>query len=337
MFYSTQKRDVAKISTTTMSCGGYIASIMKAPRLKGEVTHSLPPGTPIPVFPIDSLPGAPSEWIRQAGTYVCPVDVEWGIWFNWTSNDQTNTAIVPSVKGMNPITGMRIESPTLEHYVNCCPKHNVPFTHNNHCKECGYEWPTHNYVSYPNILWWDGFRQPDGKVRQFFFTDDDRRDVASHVIGKENTMPAFGFAFYKTKVHRHRPNYNHRLNYGSNLWYSPAGSVTYVPYHHTHIYNSTTSYTVNYCSSESGDPSPFTNVMRSANLASANVSVGAGAEIGQSLSDDELSIEDWSDEPISIIRLYFCFKEQFDSIIYKGIDDSHTRNNNGFLEGMTVG
>jgi hypothetical protein len=52
-------------------------------------------------------------------------------------------------------------------------------------------------VSYPNTLWWDGFRQPDGSVRQFFFTEDEARDIASLVIGKENTVPAFGFAFYE--------------------------------------------------------------------------------------------------------------------------------------------
>ena len=46
-------------------------------------------------------------------------------------------------------------------------------------------------------MWWDGFRQADGTVRQFFLTADEKRDVASLVIGKENTVPAFGFAFFE--------------------------------------------------------------------------------------------------------------------------------------------
>ena len=39
----------------------------------------------------------------------------------------------------------------------------------------------------------------DGTVRQFFYSEDEGRDVASLAIGKENTMPAFGFAFYRYK------------------------------------------------------------------------------------------------------------------------------------------
>jgi hypothetical protein len=54
-------------------------------------------------------------------------------------------------------------------------------------------------VSNPDTLWWDGFFHNDGTVRQFFFTEEVKRDVASIIMGEENTVPAFGFAFYKYK------------------------------------------------------------------------------------------------------------------------------------------
>lgn len=48
------------------------------------------------------------------------------------------------------------------------------------------------------------------------------RDVASAVAGKENTVPAFGFAFYRCKNER-RPNVNNPMNnFGSETIYTPS-------------------------------------------------------------------------------------------------------------------
>jgi hypothetical protein len=181
-----------------MAHKGFKASLMIAERLvdNGKV-HALPSGTPSPVFPVDALPGCPDDWVRGPGNYVCPVVSEKGLWFNWTRNDHFNTAVLPSVKGMNPITGQKLEGLKLEKYEDKCPIHDVKFKDGLFCEKCNYRWPPQSYVSYPNTLWWDGFRQPDGSVRQFFFTEDEARDIASLVIGKENTVPAFGFAFYE--------------------------------------------------------------------------------------------------------------------------------------------
>jgi hypothetical protein len=190
----------------TIDHAGFKASLMKADRLEDRgSTHGLPPGDRIPVFPIATLPGAPKEWVREAGTYVVPVDTNWGLWFDWTMNDKLNTAVLSSVKGMDPITGRKLEGFNLEQYADKCPKHDKPFSHGRYCEECEYEWPPQNYVCYPNTLWWDGFRQPDGSVRQFFFSDEDKRDIASLVIGKQNVVPAFGFAFFQPKENRVPP------------------------------------------------------------------------------------------------------------------------------------
>ena len=182
-----------------MEHAGYKARLMKAERLVGDKTFGLPPGEPVPVYPIAALPAAPAAWSREPGTYVCPVSSDWAIWFDWTMNDIHNTAIIPSVKGMNPITGEKIDSLDLHQYKDKCPIHGDALSHDRYCEKCGYKLPPQNYVSSPNTLWWDGFRQADGTVAQFFFTEDEKRDIASIVIGKENTVPAFGFAFFKPK------------------------------------------------------------------------------------------------------------------------------------------
>jgi len=189
-----------KCGVSIMEHAGFKARLMKAKRLEGDGVFDLPPGSPITVFPIACLPGCPDGWVREAGTYVCPVSSDWGLWFDWTMNDKLNTAVIPSVKGMNPITGTKLEGFGMEQYADKCPVHDIPFTHGRICSECGYEWPPQNYITQSSgWLWFDGMRQADGSVRQFFFTADDERDVASAVIGKENTVPAFGFAFYQTK------------------------------------------------------------------------------------------------------------------------------------------
>jgi hypothetical protein len=131
-----------------------------------------------------------------------PVRPNTGLWFDWTANSQVNTAVLPTVKGCNPITGQQTSGFHMERYEEKCPKHNKPFKAERFCEECGYKWPSQNYVTTPNVLWWDGFRSEDGNVRQFFFTEEELRDVATHMIGKENTVPAFGFAFYRPKEMR---------------------------------------------------------------------------------------------------------------------------------------
>ena len=128
-----------------MTNNGFFARLMKAPKLSGSGTHALPPGQSIPVYPVDAFLDAPSNWVKGAGSYVCPVESEWGLWFDWTMNDQPNTAVIPSVKDMNPITGQKIEGLALERYTNKCPIHGKAFKGDDRlCEECGYNWPPQN-------------------------------------------------------------------------------------------------------------------------------------------------------------------------------------------------
>jgi len=346
-----------------MEHAGFKARLMAAKRLHGEQVFGLPPGTPVPVYPIAALPAAPENWGRAAGTYVCPVSAEIALWFDFTMNEHPNTAILPSVKGMNPITGQKINTIDLEQYKDKCPIHGCNLSHERFCEECGYKWPPQNYVAAPNIAWLDGFRQPDGSVRQFFFTEDEQRDIASLVIGKENTVPAFGFAFFKRK---NPVVIEKNIVRGQSL-----GHVGHVKYGTSSKSSSSTS---NSTSSQSQFFSPLhtpndwddfsldsTEILMNADvkaltsamveplrrsveynvpdekLKNKTVSVGAGAKIRQEIEPDPLDIKDWCDKESGIIRLYFVFEPQFKKMLKEGGIKDITGDDTGFLKGVPVG
>ena len=180
---------------------GFSAAVMEAERLRGDYVHQLPPGRALPVFHADQFLTYPENWMKGPGVFVIPVNPDKGLWFDWRTNSEVNTAVLPTVKGSNPITGLATSGFHLERYDNKCPKHGCDFLADRFCKECNYKWPDRNYVSM-HPLWWDGFRADDGTVRQFFFTQDELKDIATGLIGKENTVPALGFAFYTPKSPR---------------------------------------------------------------------------------------------------------------------------------------
>lgn len=392
----------------TMTINGFKAMLMHAPKLADNgSSHGLPTGEPIPVFPVDMLPGCPDEWLREPGSYVCPVDPNWGLWFDWTMNDEMNTAVLPTVKGMNPITGQKLEGLTLEEYRKKCPVHDKEFQGDmRFCEECGYKWPPQSYVCSPNIMWWDGFRQADGTVRQFFFSEDEAKDIASLVIGKKNTVPAFGFAFFQPKVARAAKAPGMVLTQGTPSWLSPSPSKVdleqfkrYAGTRGTKGVSGSSGYsgTSAMSSTSGGNTGPKgstfdddinhrsievllnKNVVSTQNLSGKSsldydheaerlrfeqgltvqpefslpkrardrskvrvgrkrapvrsVAVGAGAMIRQDLSPDTLSVADWKSESAGIIRLYFCFEEQFKHIVGKGVKDIDG-DKEGFMKGL---
>jgi hypothetical protein len=217
-------------SDTVMTYKGFHAQIMETQRLKGDQVFGLPPGSALEVYPADAFVEYPENWLKGPGVFVVPVRPDKGLWFNWNMNDSANTAVLPTVKGCNPITGMQTSGFHLERYDTKCPKHGVEFKGDRYCSECDYKWPPQNYVSYPSTLWWDGFRSEDGNVRQFFFTEEEIRDIATHMIGKENTVPAFGFAFYKPKEPRptlYRGNYYVESAFKKSLLYGELSSKSF--------------------------------------------------------------------------------------------------------------
>lgn len=113
--------------------------------------------------------------------------------------NDNNLAILTSIKGMNPLTGRRINGLGLEQYIEKCPIHDIAFLHDKFCSECNFKWPDQNYITDPDLYYLDGFRSSDGIVRQFYFTEDMTKSVPELIIGKEDTVPAFGFCFYNLK------------------------------------------------------------------------------------------------------------------------------------------
>ena len=97
-----------------MEYKGFKASIMQAEKLTGDFAHGLPPGRHIDVHPVDAFEKPLDNWIPGPGNYVVPVEPNWGLWFDWRDNDTMNTAVLPSIKGMNPITGQRTNGLSLE-------------------------------------------------------------------------------------------------------------------------------------------------------------------------------------------------------------------------------
>lgn len=199
----------------TMKYKEFQAQIMEAPRLVGDYVHRLPPGSALEVYPMDAFLKVPENWMRGQGVFVVPVRPNRGLWFNWRMNSEANTAIIPTVKGCNPITGLQTSGFHLEKYENKCPKHNVDFMADRFCPKCNYKWMPQNYVTAPNLLWWDTWNTGDGIGRQFFFSEEELRDIATAMLGKENTVPAFGFAFYSPK--ERRPEITHSSRYGLHL------------------------------------------------------------------------------------------------------------------------
>lgn len=200
-------RDVLGFSITPkmqrlMTINGCHASIMRTEKKKENSSMGLPSGVPIPILPVDYLKERPENWIGGEGSYVCPVDSEWGLWFNWSMNNPLETAVLPSVKGMNPLTGQRMGNFNLEYYSEECPIHKEAFSTGKYCVKCGFKWPHQGFLSAPDKLFLDGFRMPDGNVRQFYFTEEMAKSIPEQVIGKEDTVPAFGFCFYHLKERR---------------------------------------------------------------------------------------------------------------------------------------
>src|SRR5207244_4154404 len=71
-----------------------------------------------------------------------------------------------------------------------------------YCEKCEHNWPPQNYMSttgQPNgMLWLDGFLDSHGVTRQYIFTEEECRGVASQIIGNERVF-AIGIAFFLSK------------------------------------------------------------------------------------------------------------------------------------------
>jgi ribosomal protein L32 len=172
-----------------------------------EFKHGLPPYAKRKCFLVDEYPSCPDNWMRSEGkltSYFVPVQEGRGLWldFNANWNHKHHVAIVISVQGINPITGLPCNDAHLEQYIEECPKCKEKFGPNRFCKTCGHIWPKQNYISTTgtnlNQLWLDGFRTAEGIVRQYILTQEKMKGVASSIIGKDRVY-AIGISFFLSK------------------------------------------------------------------------------------------------------------------------------------------
>lgn len=355
------------MDTTVMSYKGFQAKIMEAERLLGENDHALPSGSPLPVYQSDLFVDYPKNWMKGPGVFVVPVKADKGLWFDWTMNDNTNTAVLPTVKGCNPITGLQTSGFHLERYENKCPKHQKDFQGERFCPDCDYRWQPQNYVAYPNVLWWDTWCSgKDGIGRQFYFTEDPLKDISDRLIGKENTVPAFGFAFYRPKEPRPskqvlwRPifdkswDYSYKFFNDSSAGYDAAGAYTVNCTSDASFSNSgkelktvgsfgsalqersMESFKQDTSSFSSDEPETRRRSISKTKASKKEVSVGAGAKIKQGLQVDPYPLESWNDKPDAVMTIYFVFQEKFEELKANGFKNLEGKKE-GMLAGLPVG
>ncbi len=306
---------------------GYHAKIMFAPRLasKGEKdqVHGLPPGVVAPAYPVHKYAGCPSEWSKKGDAYFIPVPMSDegqgpGMWYDWRHNDGGFfAAIVPSTTGMNPITGQKVDKLRLEHYREKCPIHSVPFEGERFCPECNFKWPAQNYVSHPNILWWDGFRVGD-QVRQFYFTAEMlKKDVGIAVLGGDR-VPSFGFAFFRSKEpkpRREMPRFRSSVDstYKCSLFGdSDKGSRDFgeqylggPPLRRLGL-RSSGGVRRHALMGKKRSKSVTAQARRTRSAAHMDqVGVAAGARVRQDLELDKRSLDEWEEEPAAVIVCHF--------------------------------
>lgn len=337
---------------------GCLAEIQLAPRLAGEGAHELPRGTPAPAYPVHRYAGCPENWSKRGDAFFVPIPMGAdgrgpGLWYDWNGSSvgDYDLAVLPSTAGMNPITGRKADALRLERYDARCPVHEVEFEAERFCPTCAYRWPAQNYVSPPNELWWDGFRKPDGTVRQFFFSNDIlRHDVAVAVLGQDR-VPAFGFAYFRAQQPRPRPQYQPRRMFYGGGGYGGGyeGALFSMGMGPKHAIGSS-SFGLLGGTERGGDDEPVgggpgaaaRDLTRSASASHVRrvaerevVAVGAGAVISQDLQADPKRLDEWCIEPVAVITVHFIAEEQAMAIL-EGPTRERTEASDGFLAGLNV-
>ena len=206
------------ISRTLMKVNG-LSMRVNLPESTHDDVDGLPPYAPAEVHVVDEYPQCPDSWMHgsaKSSSYFVGVRENTALWFDFNDNYQNthDIAVVISVQGVNPLTGQKTGKLRLEKYDKNCPVHDCEFGQERFCDKCGFKWPAQNFISTTscenNKFWLDGFRTPDGKVRQYVFTEETARGVANALIG-EDKVYAVGVAFYKSK--KTKPKYPYSFAY----------------------------------------------------------------------------------------------------------------------------
>jgi len=263
---------------STMQLDGLSCVLNMPPALRSvhrggvEVAQSLPPHAPQPVYLVDEYPGCPDVWERSGPrvvSYFVGVRENSGMWldFNGCWAHLHDVAVLPSVQGVNPITGQAQEGTALEQYRECCPVHTEVFQDQRFCPECKFHWPAQNYLATTGTpaghLWIDGFRAKDGVVRQYIFTENEVRSVAAVKLG-DKRVHSIGIAYYTSKVKKPEPPHRGVTRGIGGSSHNYSGGITGAPMYKggkgsslytssvKHVATPSATYNVNHSDEESG-------------------------------------------------------------------------------------
>jgi hypothetical protein len=347
----------------------------------GDRVHSLPPYRPRKSYLVDEYPACPEHWMRSTGrtkSYFVPVVEDAALWldFNSVSNALHHVSVVPSIQGVNAITGMAVESASLEQYRDNCPRHNKPFGADRLCKDCGYKWPRQNYLASSaqpeSSMWLDGFRAEDGVIRQYIFTKQKQRGVAKAIIGDRRVF-ALGISFFFSKEHKPKPVYSPLRSSGGNMsvdglskgWGSPAvywsskiddgvsgggGGSTMgdSPMCSSNLdmasFQSSLKRSATKCASSSAMRriGSLVEHVNPANHVYVNhvqidqMEIAAGVKIDQRIYDDPNDLAFWADSPEALVVINYATESECESIIKAGRIDL-SGSREGFLTGLPIG
>lgn len=373
---SNEKRvkDLLNNTSSKMSAGlNLVCELNAPPALKSrtgkdgeEMAHGLPPYKRRPAFIVDDWTTCPSNWMRSsddASSYFVPVEEDSGMWldFNQCFKHDHDVAIVLSIQGVNPITGMKQEAPEMQQYNKCCPVHEIDFQKDRYCPECEFNWPKQNYLTTTTTpdgrLWLDGFRAPDGKVHQYIFTAETLRGIAAQIIGDERVY-SIGVAFFTSLEPKPKPpqyTYRHPAKKVVNpFWNDNTGSPNNPfdlpsPYEVGTPYFDFTKITCSLDSTNRGiksfdKPSNEVNVgdiTRSISLQNfkpevetKKLEVGAGAVISQNVYEDNKSLSYWRSKSSSMLYINYVTVEDATKILASGLRPEKEK---GFMQNLNVG
>lgn len=219
----------------SMQINGLFAEINLPDAPKGEGTYSLPPYKRQTTHKVDDYAGCPKNWMNgssKAASFFLPVDTGKHLWLDFNSNwsHAHHIAIVMSIQGINPITGLPTKSLRLEQYRDKCIIHGDEFGADRFCQKCNdnvpgdydgspvtafpSKWAPQNYMTTASHtrgeLWIDGWMAEDDTIRGFLITSEMMKGVASQIIGEDRVW-AIGIAFYLAKEPKPRPKPSGRV------------------------------------------------------------------------------------------------------------------------------
>lgn len=150
-----------------------------APIRKAATQTELADYDPCPVYSVAQVDPAhiPLEWrdpVTVRTVYFLGVQADREYWFDLNSNHDHphDVAVVPTMQGLNVLTGKMHTSNRTEQYRMECPIHHTLLRADRFCSECWQVWPYQNYLStttHASNFWVDCWRMPDGKVHRFTF------------------------------------------------------------------------------------------------------------------------------------------------------------------------